>query len=182
MIRAGPPGSPWASDQPAPCCIPASPHGIPGTRTAAPGREEEEEQLCERWPGTPEQQTPCSEFVRPQPCRRSRLSLGQHQFLPASRSSQSPHRSDTGPELPPGRKRRQGRHWAAASGTGLPAQLLQTPVLSPLTSRGSPPETPDLPPGAESHQGTGRGTPLQDFIGQWGRAPPRGRQHSQSHQ
>lgn len=46
VSQARPPGSPWASNEPAPHCIPAAP--VPAarrTRAAAPGRDEEEEQL-----------------------------------------------------------------------------------------------------------------------------------------
>lgn len=109
MSRAGPPGSPRASNEPAPCCIPAAPHGSPSTCTAALGRVEEEEQLCEPRPGIPGQQPPCSKFARPQPPPRSWLSAGQHQFLPASCCSPSLQCSETGSELPPGRKRKQRR-------------------------------------------------------------------------
>lgn len=168
--RAGPPGRPQAGDEPAPCCTAAALHGSPTTRgrqdegcsPAAPGREKEKEQL---------QQPPCSDFARPQPSPRSWLSLGQHQFLPASHSSPSLQCSEPGSELPPGRNRRQRRKTGRApSSIGLPAQPLQPPVLCPPSSWGSPPETPNLPPGPESHDDTGRGTLLPGFIGQGGRA------------
>lgn len=186
MSRVGLPGSPWARDERAPCWIPAAPVPTAG-RTRAAARQPRAERR-KRSSGvshsraSPSQQPPCSESARPQPSPRSRLSLKRHQFLPASHSSPSLQRSETGSELPPGRKRRQRRDRDSSRQHGAASTPLAAPKgYPPTTSWGFPPGTPNLPPRAKSHKSTGRGTLLPDFIGQGGCAPPWGRQRSQSH-
>lgn len=165
LVMNQPLAAPWRPSTAAPVPV------VGRTKAAAPQPQAERRKRSSSRAEHPSRQPPCSDFARPQPSPRSWLSLGQHQFLPASHSSPSLQCSEPGSELPPGRNRRQRRKTGTApSSMGLPAQSLQPPVLCPPSSWGSPPETPNLPPGPESHEDTGRGTLLPGFIGRGGRA------------
>lgn len=159
MSRAGLPSSPQINDEPAPHHILTALHHMPSTHSgqgkgcnlAGPGRKEEEEQLCEPQPGMPSPQPPCSKFVRPQSYPKSWISLEWHQLLPPSCSSPSLQHSETGSELPPGRKRRQRRHKNSSKQHGAASTPPAAPGAIPRSSGGSPlePSKPASPQGQD---------------------------------